>query len=405
MKMKRLSLRLSFASILLSFLLLLVVVAVPADGQKIETVDGIRIIHNKKGGEWGNKPKISIELIRTIGDVNTTDENLAFDIPSNMAVDDAGNIYILDSGNQRIQKFNPEGKYVATIGRKGQGPGDLSQPGSINLDKNGYVYVLDGNLKKIQVFSPDGKDHQVIPTVKLNLDRIRLLASGPIVATSRASIGSSEHPKEKSQPKLVKLLDADLNIVREFGEPFDYGDEMTNDFANTVRFEVDNQDNIYLIFPFQNRIEKYSPDGRLIWRADRELNYSTKVIERGKREVTATSTSFMAPKMNRVSGGIAMDRKGRAWVVTFNRQIKKEEEVAMVVRGSSGGVTTRKIQGNTDLQTTDMYKLEIYTPDGVLLGEIPLTQFVDSIYIWKDKLFLLDRDRGVKYYEYQITEY
>ncbi len=403
--MKRLSLRLSFASILLSLLLLPVVVAVPADGQKIETVDGVRVVHNKKGGEWGDNPKISIELIRTIGDVNTEDENLAFDNPGNMAVDDAGNIYILDSGNQRIQKFNAEGKYVATFGRKGQGPGDLSQPGCLVLDKKGYVYVLDGNLKKIQVFSPDGKDHQVIPTVKLNLDRIRLLASGPIVATSRASIGISGQPKEKSQPKLVKLLDVDLNIVREFGEPFDYGDEITNNFANGVGFEVDSQDNIFLIFARQNRIEKYSQDGRLLWKADRELNYSMKVIERGKHEVTQTSSRYTAPKMNQVSGGVAVDEKGRAWVVTFNRQIKKEEEVGLVVRGSSGGVTTRKIQGNTDLQTTDMYKLEIYAPDGVLLGEIPVTQFVDAIYIWKDKLFLLDRVRGVKYYEYQITEH
>jgi hypothetical protein len=402
--MKRLFLGLSFASMLASFMILLIVIAVPVDGQKIETVDGVRIVHNKKGGEWGNNPRISIELIRTIGDVNTEDENLAFDNPGNMAVDDAGNIYILDTGNQRIQKFSPEGKYVATIGRKGQGPGDLSRPGSINLDKRGYVYVLDGNLKKIQVFSPDGKDHQVIPTVKLNLDRIRLLTSGRIVATSYASIGISGQQKEKSQPKLVKLLDADLNIVKEFGEPFDYGDEITNNFANGVGFEVDSQDNIFLIFARQNRIEKYSQDGRLLWKADRELNYSTKVIERGKQEVTGTSSRYTAPKMNQVSGGIAVDEKGRAWVVTFNRQIKKEEEVSLVVRGSSGGITTRKIQGNTDLQTTDMYKLEIYSPDGVLLGEIPLTQFVDGIYIWKDKLFLLDRVRGVKYYEYQITE-
>jgi sugar lactone lactonase YvrE len=403
--MKKVSSGLSFTSIISSLLILLVVVAVPADNQKIETVDGVRFVHNKKGGEWGNHPRISIELIRTIGDVNTADENLAFDNPLNMAVDDAGNIYILDSGNQRVQKFSPEGKYVATFGRKGQGPGDLSRPGCIDLDKRGYVYVLDGDIKKIQVFSPDGKDHQVIPTTRLNLDRIRLLASGPIVATSYASVGISGQPKEKTQPKLVKLLDADLNIIREFGEPFDYGDEMTNSFANTVGFEVDSQDNIFLIFAFQNRIEKYSQDGQLLWKADRELNYSTKVIERGKQEVTKTSSSYTAPKLNRVSGGIAVDEKGRAWIVTFNRQIKKEEEVGVVVRGSVGGVTTRKIQGNTDLQTTDMYKLEIYAPDGVLLGEIPLTQFADAIYIWKDKLFLLDRARGVKYYEYQIIEH
>jgi DNA-binding beta-propeller fold protein YncE len=322
-----------------------------------------------------------------------------------MAVDDTGSIYILDSGNQRVQKFSPEGKYVATFGRKGQGPGEFDSPRSFDLDSKGHLYVLDGNQKRIQVFSPEGKGDKIIPTTTLNLDRIRLLTSGPIVATSYTRFGVPGQPKEKTLLKLLKLLDGELNIIREFGEPLDFGDEMTTALGNSCQLAVNRQDNIFLIFAFQNRIEKYSQDGRLLWKADRELNYSTKVIERGKQEVTKTSSSYTAPKLNRVSGGIAVDEKGRAWVVTFNRQIKKEEEVVVVVRGSAGGVTTRKIQGNTDLQTTDMYKLEIYAPDGLLLGEIPLTQFVDAIYIWKDKLFLLDRDRGVKYYEYQIIEH
>jgi hypothetical protein len=39
----------------------------------------------------------------------------------------------------------------------------------------------------------------------------------------------------------------------------------------------------YSEFPLrrQNRIEKYAPDGRLLWRADRPLNYGTDVIEKG----------------------------------------------------------------------------------------------------------------------------
>jgi hypothetical protein len=243
----------------------------------------------------------------------------------------------------------------------------------------------------------------VIPTTKLNLDRFRLLASGSWVARSYAGLGIPDAAKEKAKPKLVKLFDADLNIIIEFGEPLDFGDEMTTTFGNSVQFEVDKLENIYLSFTFQNRIEKYSKDGRLLWKADRELNYSTKVIERGKHEVTKTSTKYTSPRMNRVSAGLGTDDQGRVWVVTYNRQYKKEEEVGRMTN-YSGGVATTKILGNTDLQTTDMYKLEIFSPDGVLLGEIPLTQFVDLIHIWKDRLFLLDRDRGVKFYEYKISE-
>ena len=96
--------------------------------QAIETVDGVRIVHNQKGGVWGANPKLAIELVRTIGDVDTDDENLAFDSPVDMAVDEAGNIFILDSGNQRIQVFGPDGKYVRTIGRRGQA---IPEPGRL----------------------------------------------------------------------------------------------------------------------------------------------------------------------------------------------------------------------------------------------------------------------------------
>jgi hypothetical protein len=71
--------------------------------------------------------------------------------------------------------------------------------------------------------------------------------------------------------------------------------------------------------------------------------------------------------------------------------------------GSPSG-ETRKTEGNTDLRTTDMLKLEVFGPDGVLLGEIPLTHFVDMIHVHKDRLFLLDRERGVKFYEYRISD-
>ncbi|NOR53678.1 MAG: hypothetical protein GQ536_06290 [Candidatus Aminicenantes bacterium] len=60
--------------------------------------------------------------------------------------------------------------------------------------------------------------------------------------------------------------------------------------------------------------------------------------------------------------------------------------------------------GSTENRETDMYQLEIFAPDGVLLGKIPLSHFVDDIRIKKDRLFLLDKMRGAQYYEYRIIE-
>jgi hypothetical protein len=371
--------------------------------QKVETINGVRIVHNAKGVEWANNPRITIKLIRTIGDINTSDDNLAFDNPLDIAVDGPGNIYILDSGNSRVQKFSPDGRFLTTIGRKGQGPGEFGFAWSFDIDARGFIYVVDNDQKRIVIFSPDGKDRGILKTAKLNLSKLRLMNSGTMAASGYVVFAETKGNNQQVLPKLAELIDAEGNLLREFGERTDFGDDSTNATANSFYFDFDRQDNIILSFASQNRIEKYSPEGQLLWRADRELNYSTKLIQKANREVTSTSTKFTAAKLNRVSAGVAADEQGRAWVVTLDRQIRKEEEVSMVVSYGPSGAS-RKIEGNTDLQTTDMYKLEIYAPDGVLLGEIPLTQFVDGICLWKDKLLLLDRDRGVKLYEYQITE-
>jgi sugar lactone lactonase YvrE len=389
----------------LCFLLFLVSgsLASPA-GQQIESVNGVRIVHNNKGGVWGVDPKITIDLLRTIGNVDTNDENLAFGLPLDMAVDDGGSVYILDSGNQRIQVFGSDGKYLRTIGRRGQGPGEFESLNSINFDSQGNFHVLDSAQRRIQVFTPRGEVLKTTPIIKLSVDRTRLLRSGPVVAQGAITFGMGGVEKERARPGLVKLLGPNLETVREFGEPFDYGDEMTNRIGNSCYVAVDGQDNILLCFVYQNRVEKFSPEGRLLWRADRELNYSTKLIEKGRQEVTANSTRYYAPKLNRVTDAVAADEKGRAWIVTRDRQIRKEEEVTIMVSGSVDRGSTRKVVGDTELRTTDMYKLEIFAPDGALLGAIPMTHFVDGIWVHRDRLFLLDRDRGVQFYEYKINE-
>lgn len=385
----------ALSSFILLFVALILgsVLSPDISAQTIVTDNGVRIVHNVKSGIWGAFPKVSIELVRTLGDVNTDDENLAFDSPADLAVDATGNIYVADSRNTRIQVFSPEGLYLRTIGRKGQGPGEFVATSSIDFDREGRLRVLDGRQRRIQVFTPRGELVRTLPTTKLEIRQFRLLRSGKIAVESNTR-----------GPKLVQLLGSDLAPLAEFGEPFDFGDELTNSAGNSWAFAVDGEDNIVLGFLLQNRIEKYSPDGQLIWRADRELNYSTKVVEKAKREGSGTHFRVSYPRFNSVSKGLAADGSGRIWAVTCDRQIRKDEEVVIMIEGFANGRETRKVIGDTERRKTDMYKLEIFAPDGVLIGEIPLTHFVDGIWIHRDRLFLLDSDRGVCFYEYKIVE-
>ena len=368
-----------------------------AYSQKIETVNGVRMVHNEKGGKLGNKPGVSIQLIRKIGDIDTLDENLAFNYPSDIAMDTSGNIYVLDSANHRVQKFSPEGTYLATFGRRGQGPGEFYNPDSFDIDAHGFFYVMDAYQNRIQTMTPAGAGDRTIRLMDDTLRKLRCLKSG-LLAVRDSLLPYSFMDKAKP-PKLIKVLDQEGKLLRSFVDAVDYGDGIKSVLANAFEYTVDRNDNFYLAYAFQNKVEKYNADGKLLWRADWPLNFTP----------GSWGADFSAAKMNACSAGIAVDIKRRIWVVTLERPLQKEEKVeksTINLKPRHGGATsvTRITEGNTDLRTSDSYKLEIFDTDGILLGGIRLTHFVDAIRIIGDNLFLLDQVRGVTFYQYRIVE-
>ncbi len=378
--------------------------------QKVEKVDGVRVVHNEKSGKWGKNPQVSLELVRRIGELETEDENIAFHIPSDIAIDDQGNIYVLDAGNHRIQKFDPEGKYLATFGRRGQGPAEFYMPSSLDLDYQGYMYVSDSQNQRVQILKPDGTEHKTISFHQTPPGIVRVNKSGELVMGRGGimiRIGGGQSDSQEL-PKIIKVLDMEGNVQREFGEAKEFKDEFIERNANSFHFALDKDDNVYVAFDFQNRIEKYSPDGQLLWSSDRNLSYSTD-LSKLKADVKRSggSMNIQMPQMNRCSNGIAVDDKGRVWVVNLKRQTKEEERVGQrmsVMNTGAQRTMSLTFEGATDLRETDMYQLEIYDQEGILLGIMPLTHFVDDIWIVKDRVFLLDKMRGAQFYEYRIIE-
>ncbi len=77
--------------------------------------------------------------------------------PRGVAVDGSGNIYVVDTGDNRVLKFDPSGKELLSLGAKGSAPGQFLQALVAAISPQGDLVVLDSATGWIQVFSPAGK--------------------------------------------------------------------------------------------------------------------------------------------------------------------------------------------------------------------------------------------------------
>ena len=81
-----------------------------------------------------------------------------FNKPTDVAVAENGDFFVSDGyGNSRVVKFDRDGKYLLTWGRKGKGPGEFNLPHAVRIDSKGSVYVADRENRRIQVFDQNGK--------------------------------------------------------------------------------------------------------------------------------------------------------------------------------------------------------------------------------------------------------
>jgi len=113
-------------------------------GFKVEEVDGVVVVSNPKEPipKNGLKKRIIFKEELSIG-VIEGDENYMFGSRIRFNTDDEGNFYVSDRDNKRIQKYNSQGKYLLTIGREGQGPGEFEFLSMPRFDKENNIYVVD----------------------------------------------------------------------------------------------------------------------------------------------------------------------------------------------------------------------------------------------------------------------
>jgi sugar lactone lactonase YvrE len=102
----------------------------------------------------------SYKLLRRIGTAgrkHTLTEPGEFSLPTNVALDGGGNVYVTDTLNNRVEIFDADGSFISEFGSGGDGPGHFARPKGIALDCDGHIWVADEIQSRVQVFDKNGQ--------------------------------------------------------------------------------------------------------------------------------------------------------------------------------------------------------------------------------------------------------
>ncbi len=185
-----------------------------------------------------------------------TGELKGLDSPVGVAVDSAGFIYVGNCWLNYIEKYNSQGKVVATIGE-----GKIRKPTDLTLDWDDNLYVADSQSNLVWVFKTDG--------TLLRTIRKGGLKSPIAVEVSYYDDGTGQSIGElfvaDKGNYLVKVFDLQGNLLRSFGGFVEKGGMMgttwywKGKFISLQSLAVDAQGNLHALDVYMNRVQILDP--------------------------------------------------------------------------------------------------------------------------------------------------
>jgi sugar lactone lactonase YvrE len=231
-----------------------------------------------------------------------------FEHAEGIAVDSQDNVYVTDSRNHNIQKFDSEGKFIKKWGTFGVGQGQFGaerSPVGIAVDSQDNVYVTDYWNDRIQKFDSEGN-------FILDFNRGQFLVDNAFYQPQAIAIDSKDH---------VYITNSNNNILKfnkygSFIETWGSKDKSITTLQFPEGIAVDKFDNIYVNDFHHDRIQKFSNNG----------TFNTKWETSGIK-----GTHF-----EEGLGGIAVNSEGKVFVSLFGKNTVEVFEPTHIKSGSKG---------------------------------------------------------------------
>jgi hypothetical protein len=232
----------------------------------------------------------------TIG--SETDDRYFFASLRQIRIDKKRRIYAPDAVAARIQVYDMNGKYIKTIGRRGQGPGEFMRPFNLFLDDKENIYVLDAAARKISRFSDNCECRDSISLMEISILNFCVDGKGNIFLSSLASEPDGNmhvnfiklEPKENV--KKIVMSDFFLKMIIDGQSRIFYD----HPYQQNHYFSLLNNGNIVFVKALEPSLYYLSDEGEILLRVIRQESPGR--ISMGEKE-TVLKKSFKWLKKER----------------------------------------------------------------------------------------------------------
>ncbi len=288
----------------------------------------------------GSVPANSYSQVSTFagnsrGYVDGTGTGASFFNPIGVATDLAGNIYVVDNGNNRIRKITPAGVVTTFAGSGIAGFADgtgtaasFNNPWGIATDAAGNVYVADQGNNRIRKITPGGVVTTLAGSTYGYADGTGTAAkfSFPVGVATDAS--GNVYVADELSHRIRKITPSGVvtTLAGSGTAGFADGTGAAASFNNPYGVATDATGNVYVADDSNNRIRKITPSGVVTTLAGSGTP--------GFADGTGTAASFNDPV------GVSLDAAGNVYVADYtNNRIRKITPTGVVttLAGNNSG--------------------------------------------------------------------
>ena len=174
-----------------------------------------------------------------IGDDELAPSEYLFHYPEIVRTDSQGNIYVKDLRSADVRVFDANGRYVTTVGKRGEGPGELREVFGMHVDGDDRVIVADRMSRRLTIFTDMGKSF----TTKSLAEDGRTIAPRPILSLDNSFVlkyvklfANPEGGPSIMDDRVLHMHDTDFNRLETFAQLddiYDLDDPFLNAYSTS----------------------------------------------------------------------------------------------------------------------------------------------------------------------------